>query len=170
MTINERFGEILKHKGISVKHASSLMNKTEVYIRKLLRPGESFGIEPLKIILNSFPDINTEWLLTGEGNMLKNTSENPEMEVKLPEVPEVDKNNMDVMSSLLSLIKEQGQTIKEMATNKDEKYLEKQEDIKKRIENVQDSLEEQTMQIDALLKKLDEIINQNQSSSTKKVG
>ena len=46
MTINERFSEILKTKRISVKEAASIIGKSEVYIRKLIRPGESFGIEP----------------------------------------------------------------------------------------------------------------------------
>ena len=38
MTINERFAEILKTKNISVKEASVLIRKSEVYVRKLMRP------------------------------------------------------------------------------------------------------------------------------------
>lgn len=71
MTINERFAEILKSKGISVKEAASLIGKSEVYVRKLMRVGESFGIEPVLLILNSIEDVNAEWLLTGKGSMLK---------------------------------------------------------------------------------------------------
>jgi phage repressor protein C with HTH and peptisase S24 domain len=71
MTINERFGLILKNKGMSIKEASVLMGVTEAYIRKLLRPNQSFGIEPTKCILNSFPDVNPTWLLIGEGEILK---------------------------------------------------------------------------------------------------
>lgn len=71
MTINERFAEILKTKNISVKEASVLIRKSEVYVRKLMRAGESFGIEPVLLILNSIEDINPDWLLREKGSMFR---------------------------------------------------------------------------------------------------
>ena len=70
MTINERFAEILKTKNISVKEASVLIRKSEVYVRKLMR-AESFGIEPVLLILNSIEDINPDWLLREKGSMFR---------------------------------------------------------------------------------------------------
>ena len=75
MTINERFAEILKAKSISVKEASVLISKSEVYVRKLMRAGESFGIEPVLLILNSIEDINPDWLLREKGSMFRNQSD-----------------------------------------------------------------------------------------------
>ena len=75
MTINERFAEILKAKSISVKEAASLIEKSEVYVRKLMRAGESFGIDPVLLILNSIDDINPDWLLREKGTMFKTQSE-----------------------------------------------------------------------------------------------
>lgn len=71
MTINERFAEILKAKSISVKEAAKLLDKSEMYVRKLMRPGESFGIEPVTKILNSITDINPDWLLNEKGEMFR---------------------------------------------------------------------------------------------------
>lgn len=71
MTINERFAEILKSKSISVKEASSIMGMSDGYVRKLMIPNQSFGIEPLKAILNSMEDINPDWLLNEKGNMFR---------------------------------------------------------------------------------------------------
>ena len=71
MTINERFAEILKAKNISVKEAAKLLDRTDMYVRKLMRPGESFGIEPVTKILNSIYDINPDWLLSEKGNMFR---------------------------------------------------------------------------------------------------
>lgn len=51
MTINERFAEILKAKNISVKEAAKLLDRTDMYVRKLMRPGESFGIEPVTVYM-----------------------------------------------------------------------------------------------------------------------
>lgn len=51
-----------------------MLSKSEAYIRKLLRPGESFGIDPVYCILNSIPDVSAEWLLNGTGAMLKDAA------------------------------------------------------------------------------------------------
>ena len=50
-----------------------MLSKSEAYIRKLLRPGESFGIDPVYCILNGIPDVSAEWLLNGTGAMLKDS-------------------------------------------------------------------------------------------------
>lgn len=102
MTINERFGEILKHKKVSIKDAANLMGKTETYIRKILRPGESFGIEPFRKILNSFPEIDSEWLLEGRGNMFKTS------------FPEENVQPVTI-ERLLSIIESQQRTIENLS-------------------------------------------------------
>ena len=51
-----------------------MLSKSEAYIRKLLRPGESFGIDPVYCILNGIPDVSAEWLLNGTGAMLKDAA------------------------------------------------------------------------------------------------
>ena len=71
MGLNERFEEFLKSINLSVKDAALKLGKSENYVRKLIRPGESFGIEPVMAILNSIPEISAEWLITGKGSMLK---------------------------------------------------------------------------------------------------
>lgn len=103
MTINERFTEILKSKNISVKEAAVLFSKSEVYIRKLMRAGESFGIEPVLLILNSMGDISAEWLLTGRGEMLKTSTP------ATKEQPSEDANR------LLPLVESQQRTIENLS-------------------------------------------------------
>lgn len=102
MTINERFAEILKSKNISVKDTASLIGKSEVYVRKLMRAGESFGIEPVLLILNSIEDINPDWLLREKGNMFRRQSE---MEESAPITNE----------RLLSIIESQQRTIENLS-------------------------------------------------------
>lgn len=170
MTINERFGEILKYKKISIKEAASALGKTDVYIRKILRPGESFGIEPVIAILNSFPDVNGDWMLTGRGEMLKNISGNSEaLNIQIPTVPEIDKNDSDVMLSLLSIIKEQGETLKDAVSNKNQKYIEQQTKILEGIETLKNIVERREKEYEILLKKIDQIISANNISGQKKV-
>lgn len=75
MTINERFAEILRAKNFSTKEAALLIGKTEGYVRKLMRAGESFGIEPVLMILNSIENVNPDWLLREKGEMFVSSTE-----------------------------------------------------------------------------------------------
>ena len=102
MTINERFAEILKSKNISVKEAAPLIGKSEVYVRKLMRAGESFGIEPVLLILNSIEDVNPDWLLREKGNMFKKKSE-------------VEESTPITNERLLSIIESQQRTIENLS-------------------------------------------------------
>lgn len=104
MTINERFAEILKSKNISVKDTASLIGKSEVYVRKLMRAGESFGIEPVLLILNSIEDVNPDWLLREKGTMFRKQSE---MEESSPITNE----------RLLSIIESQQRTIENLSNS-----------------------------------------------------
>lgn len=71
MTIHERFAEILNTKNISIKETARLLDRADIYIRKSMRPGESFGIEPVTKIVNSICDINSDWLLSEKENMFR---------------------------------------------------------------------------------------------------
>lgn len=104
MTINERFAEILKSKNISVKDAALLIGKSDVYVRKLMRAGESFGIEPVLLILNSIEDVNADWLLRGKGDMFKSST-----------ATEVSNTTEGISGRLLSIIESQQRTIENLS-------------------------------------------------------
>lgn len=104
MTINERFAEILKSKNISVKDAALLIGKSDVYVRKLMRAGESFGIEPVLLILNSIEDVNADWLLRGKGDMFKSSA-----------ATEVSNTTESISDRLLSIIESQQRTIENLS-------------------------------------------------------
>ena len=71
-----------------------MLSKSEAYIRKLLRPGESFGIDPVYCILNGIPDVSAEWLLNGTGAMLKDpTSDVSDRKRKDEAIPEAIRTN-----------------------------------------------------------------------------
>lgn len=67
---------ILKENGLSIKDAATIIGKSEGYVRKLIRPGGNFDIEPVMCALNSMNDISIEWLLTGQGSMSKSDVDN----------------------------------------------------------------------------------------------
>lgn len=49
---------------------AQLMGWSRPYLSKLLR-GESWGIVPVLRIIETLPEVNARWFLTGEGKMLQ---------------------------------------------------------------------------------------------------
>lgn len=67
MTINERVAYIMKEKaGGSLTRFSEALGITTQYATRLIKTG-SVGIEPITRILQTYPDINSRWLITNEG-------------------------------------------------------------------------------------------------------
>lgn len=69
--MNSRLDEIIAYRtdGSRVEFAK-LVGWSKQYLAKLLR-GESWGIAPVRRIVEALPEVDARWLITGEGNMLK---------------------------------------------------------------------------------------------------
>ncbi|EJX04472.1 hypothetical protein EVA_07422 [gut metagenome] len=68
MGIKERTYKFIDFKGLSVKRFEELCNLSNGYISSMRK---GFGEEKLNNVLNAFPELNREWLLYGEGEMLR---------------------------------------------------------------------------------------------------
>ena len=67
MTINERVAYIMTEKaGGSLTRFAEALGITTQYATRLIKAG-SVGIEPITRILQTYPDINSRWLITNEG-------------------------------------------------------------------------------------------------------
>lgn len=76
MTIKDRVREFVKFKNISMSKFEEICGLSNGYVNAM-RHG--FGVEKLNNVLKQFPELSREWLLYGEGTMLKsgNFSQNP---------------------------------------------------------------------------------------------
>lgn len=75
MSISQR---IIKYMELKNLKAVSISNKTglsEGRISNILKGKNEPGGKALSTILNSYPEINARWLLTGEGEMLNKNSQ-----------------------------------------------------------------------------------------------
>lgn len=70
-TAKERLIEFIKTKGIGQTKFEKICGLSNGYINSL-RKAPSY--EKVQIIIGSFPDLNPEWLLTGEGEMLRSNA------------------------------------------------------------------------------------------------
>lgn len=67
MDLNGRINEFIVSKGLSVAEFERICGLSNGYVRKVK---DSLGKRGLSDILRNFPDLNKDWLLTGEGKML----------------------------------------------------------------------------------------------------
>lgn len=69
--IAERISMYLKFKGISVYKFENTIACSRGLISKAIKDNKNIGSEILGNILKAYNDINAEWLITGNGEMLK---------------------------------------------------------------------------------------------------
>ena len=77
MGVKERTLEFIEHKGLKMVQFEQMCGLSSGYV-KAMRVG--FGRDKLNNVLAQFPELSREWLLYGEGTMLKsgNFSQNQE--------------------------------------------------------------------------------------------
>lgn len=71
MGVKERIIEFINSKGMSIKRFEERCNLSNGYISSMRK---GFGAEKLENVLNEFPELNREWLLFGEGEMIKDAN------------------------------------------------------------------------------------------------
>lgn len=67
-TIKDRTIEFVKYKGITMKTFEKRCGLSTGYVTSMRK---GFGSDKLNNVLTAFPELNREWLLFGEGDMLK---------------------------------------------------------------------------------------------------
>ena len=68
MNVKERINVFIEYKGIPIKKFEEKCGLSNGYISSMRK---GFGEEKLNNVLKEFPELNREWLLYGEGEMLK---------------------------------------------------------------------------------------------------
>lgn len=76
MGILQRIKEIIKFSGLSTRAFAIKCGLNQPTLDKQLKGLRGLSLETTMGILYAFPKISSEWLLRGEGEMLKNESSN----------------------------------------------------------------------------------------------
>lgn len=72
--LSDGIRQFIDYKGISINKFSTSVGASNSYFNKILKDNNSIGSDRIEKILRTYPEINPEWLLTGEGDMLRNTT------------------------------------------------------------------------------------------------
>lgn len=72
--IIERIGQIIAVRGISVRAFEQSIGASNGAIGRAINKGSDIIAAWLSKIIETYPDVNAEWLLTGKGDMTKNSA------------------------------------------------------------------------------------------------
>lgn len=70
---SSRLELFLKHIGESPTSFEPIIGVSKGAIYKPIKNGKTIGVEVMEKIISKFPDLNLEWLITGNGEMLKSS-------------------------------------------------------------------------------------------------
>ena len=122
MCIIERIYQLIDYKKDSVYKISKEIGVSNGYFSKTKAKNGSVGGDIIDKIVNYYTDVNVEWLITGEGPMLKQEQKS-------------QTNTPD--DKYLKLLEEHNKTLKEQLKDKEEKealYKEKIQELQQRMQ------------------------------------
>lgn len=109
----KRLQEFLEYEGINIFAFEKRIGLANNTIRKKFASGRNnMGTETLTAILEAYPELSADWLLLGEGRMLRKDNE-PVKQTEPSEQSSIDQQASS-LSEALQIISKQQDTIKEL--------------------------------------------------------
>jgi transcriptional regulator with XRE-family HTH domain len=93
---NQRFAEYIKFKGLKQQEVAEMFDVSRQYINGIITGKDSMGMNLVRKLLDKFPDLNADWLLTGRGEML----------IKDDSRKDYQNNKLDTIMQRLSMVEE----------------------------------------------------------------
>ena len=121
MDLNGRINEFISSKGLSVAEFERICGLSNGYVRKVK---DSLGKRGLFDILRNFPELNKDWLLTGEGKMLN------------PSVVQKNQNGDNIHGQSVTVNKSESEKLLDIIRMQAEQLSKSQEQISKGQEQI----------------------------------
>lgn len=112
MPVKDRLKKFLKHEGISERRFASLIGVSSSYVSSM---SQSLQPDKLQRIIMQFPDLNAGWLMTGEGDMLKSSTQNTQTSISDEVV--MSREIFDQISRLTETVLSQQRTIESLTVS-----------------------------------------------------
>lgn len=101
MTVKERILEFVKLSGLTINKFEGMAGLSTGYLRQL-RKAPSY--EKIESIILAFPQLNKDWLLTGEGDMIRKDFQNEVEDISPEERRKVETDLAEGRATLIPLI------------------------------------------------------------------
>jgi len=94
--MKERLEAIIKYENISPSRLADLIGVQRSGVSHILSGRNKPGLDFLNKLLSHFPHISGDWLITGQGEMLKNKGSKPVVEQLSIESPPIPKKSFKI--------------------------------------------------------------------------
>lgn len=137
MSVKDRLKEFVKSMNLTIRDFEISINASNGYVNSI---SKGIGADKLEMILEKYPNLNTEWLLTGVGNPLKeDVSESEYMKeviLRFFEVFEYLKKNKQIKTQddLAKILNTNKQAISDLKAHRKKLSIENLFDLKKSYE------------------------------------
>jgi len=111
MTIKERILIFVDYKKISVSQFEKASNLSNGYISNMRK---NFSAEKLSYVLKAFPDLNRDWLIYGEGDMLISKQSNKVAPIKDDELEKMKEELAFLRGQIASLEKQNKELLEKL--------------------------------------------------------
>jgi len=105
MSVKERIKEFIKSENITISDFEKQIKVANGYVNSI---SKGIGTEKIKIILEHYPNLNLEWLITGNGSMLRNQNVqnklNNSIEENIDNIENIDLQHKDIKNSGITKI------------------------------------------------------------------
>lgn len=106
MNVKERLKRFIESRNISIRAFEESIRASNGYVNSI---SKSVGIDKLELIIENYPNLNMEWLLTGKGEMLKTSphAKPPEGVPDVPSVPELQQMVINMQKREIDRLQEE---------------------------------------------------------------
>lgn len=98
--IGERIQQFIDFKKITINDFSKGISSNS-YFNKVIKNNGAVGSGMLENILRKYPEVNIEWLITGEGNMLRNPKQ---IAINQAEIENLRSEIIDLQNRLINCL------------------------------------------------------------------
>lgn len=112
MDIRQRLNEIIAYSGLSVRAFAIKCGITPATLDRQIKGLRGISIETVMGIVSAFPELSTEWLIRGQGDMLLNDTSKLQEEQRSNKEIERINAMLDTITLLQDTIRTKDDTIK----------------------------------------------------------
>lgn len=123
----QRLKLYIDYKGISIRKFEDSVGFSNGAFSTQYKRNKTIGVDKVEKIVNAYPDINPEWLLTGAGEMIRNVGEHPvylsnqddlaEPELSYAERPNYREKYIEELELQIRLLREDLKTKQDLIDN-----------------------------------------------------
>lgn len=133
-SVKNRLSEFISDKKLSVNALSAYIGIPQTTLNQAMKSDRKISVDVIALILERFPELSAEWLLRGEGEMIR--QKNDEKTINITNVHRSVTGDNITGSMVSKQDQEELNRLRQQLTNKEEQLAEKDARIKELTDTI----------------------------------